>query len=312
MQVHIVFHDGRPIPLITQEALSMLIAGVRNEMKKNEQEIKILQPWMYRFERARKIYDIFRRIIRTILNTRDVGIVMICGDTYGSFMSLMGLIVDGEVVRNRYAPIPLPYVQQRNARIDFSKGVMKQEWDNLEAMMLPGRPLFHVKKERIENKDSMYSWGSVRTDLVMQPQACFFDTPVLSSTILRDLFRWMWSTLPQESGPIIKPILCVEGCTLRDEHGELPLRWRPKPYVFQNATANESLFSDPYYYEAHLLRLLDRLRHYRCSFERMHIYHASQVKNALKEATFFSQLEALSREYFSCKHLEYHEIDSKS
>ncbi len=306
-----MFHGGGPIPLISRVALETLMTGVQNEIKRSEQVAKILLPWMFHFERAKKIHHTMATIIKDILTMEEVGIVMFCGDTYGSVVPLASLVAEGnDSARERYAPISIPYLQTCKQRTYSSRGVLEQEGDAFSGMIKPGGPLFAFKEADLLKEDSLYRWGTARIDTVMRAQAGFYDTPVLSAHVLRDLFKRFWADTPGWPGRIAKPVVYIEGYTLRDEQGKMPSRWQPKPYYYPNARTYESPVHDSYYYEAYFNRLVRRLLcyHPKLSIEKVHIYYSKEVWKGLQEAVFFFKWDEVVRSCFSCRKVIYEEI----
>ncbi len=310
MQVSILFSDERPIPLITPAALDVLITGVQNEIKRNEKVRKTLLPWFFHLEHSKKVHEVIAKIVKQILRQNDLNIVLFCGDAYGCITSFKDLVGEGETVKEKYTPLAIPYVERCRGRIHPTKEIVEGEARNLERIIKNEntRPDWFRKSAGIKH-DSMYSWGTVPTAIALQGLAPFFDTPVVSSRILCEIFKYLWEEESFQQRVPIRPVVLAEGHTLRNMDGELPERWQPKPYVFANKTGYNSYLQDPHYYEAYFRLIVERLtQRSRFSIQHMHIYCTANVKPALEEALFFFRWDRVVSIQFSCAKTHVHLI----
>lgn len=307
MQVYVQFSDERAIPLLTRETLDTLIDGISKAMRKGEKISNTLMPWLFRLGRGRKIYTSFVNTILNIFENKDLSIVFFCGDAYGSLGTFTELVGNDDEMKKRYRPISIPYVESRAQRSFFGDELVDIERRNLIGMQRRGIIPVHSFEDESKKQDSMYYWGAVPFEIVMKAKSCFYDDPILSSKLLRELFRWFWEHLPPELG--VKPVLHTESHTLRDRDGMLPERWQSHPYQFENRLQSIPYLQDPRYYETYIKRIFDRLSTYKCSVATMHVVCATHVRKSIEEAMFFSKWEETLYREFSCRNTEFREID---
>jgi len=260
MQVYIFFFDDRPIPLIFPSTVDSLLTGIQNEIKRDEKTKAIFTPWMQRLMRAKQVYHSFAHIITDILERKDLGIVLLCGDSYGSLSSYKQPGPSVEAAKDQYIPIALPYV---------------------------------VRQSEIGGHGE-YS------------QAYCYASPVLSSQLCHELFKWFWDHIPPQGRSLVKPVMYAKHLTLRDEKGEMPKRWQTEKHNYPNAIDYESYLNDPYYYEAYLEAIIGHFKSFsRPSIDGVHFYYGLGVRKAVEEALFFNRWKEKMKSLFSCKKMEH-------
>ncbi len=260
MQIYIFFFDDRPIPLIPPSIIDSLLTGIQNEVKRNEKTKTIFIPWMQRLMRAKQVYHSFAHIIADIIERKELGIVFLCGDSYGSLSSYKQLGPSVEAVKDRYSPVALPYV---------------------------------VRQSEIGG------YGE-------HSQAYCYASPVLSSQLCGELFKWFWDHILPQGGSLVKPVTYAKHLTLRDNRGEMPKRWQPGKHNYPNAIGYESYLNDSYYYEAYLEAIIGHFKSFsRPSIDGVHFYYGLGVRKAVEEALFFNKWKEKMKNLFSCKKTEH-------
>jgi len=133
-----------------------------------------------------------------------------------------------------------------------------------------------------------------------------YASPVLSSQLCGELFKWFWDNVPPQGGTLIKPVMYAKHLTLRDDNGVMPERWQTTRHSYPNTHGYQPYLNDPYYYEVYLEDIINCLKSFSMpSVDGIHFYYGAEVRKAVEEALFFSKWNERMRNGFSCRKIEH-------